>query len=154
MKLDDLDFVQRLWNMPGSRTKNHRSHSVPLSDTAIAILQSIYRTSSPFVFPARGHMDRAYSGHSKGKRALNKAADIDDWTLHDLRRTAATGMAQLDVEPHVIECVLNHSSGTFGGVAGVYNRYKYVDSMGEALALWDERLQKLLAGKGKDVAKT
>ncbi len=136
MQWGEIDFGQKVWTIPGDRTKNGKTHVVPLSDTVIEILTALPRFNSPYVFPARGKLDQPYSGYSKGKRALNEAVGIDDWTLHDLRRTAATGMAQLGVEPHVVECILNHSTGTFGGVAGVYNRYRYLDQMRSALTTW------------------
>ena len=68
---------------------------------------------------------------------LLQRLDFDDWTLHDLRRTAATGMAKSGIAPHVVERVLNHVSGSFGGVAGVYNRFQYLDEMRHALEAWE-----------------
>jgi integrase len=62
--------------------------------------------------------------------------------LHDLRRTAASGMARLGVAPHVVEAVLNHKSGTVRGVAAVYNRYSYATEKREALALWAEHVER------------
>ena len=56
--------------------------------------------------------------------------------MHDLRRTLATGMASLAVAPHVVERILNHTSGTFGGVASVYNRFGYLPEMRAALERW------------------
>lgn len=141
MRWDELDFDARLWTIPGTRTKNHRMHVVPLTDSAIAILEALPRlVQSEFVFPARGYTDRPYSGYSKGKRELDALADLHGWTLHDLRRTAATGMAKAGVAPHVVERILNHVSGTFGGVAGVYNRFQYVDEMRAALTKWERAL--------------
>ena len=61
---------------------------------------------------------------------------VIEWRLHDLRRTFATGMASLTVAPHVVERILNHTSGTFGGVAGVYNRFGYLPEMRSALERW------------------
>jgi integrase len=61
---------------------------------------------------------------------------IPDWRLHDLRRTAATGMARLNIPPHVVEKVLNHSSGTIRGVAAVYNRFEYLEERRAALEAW------------------
>ena len=58
----------------------------------------------------------------KAKAALDDACSLTDWTLHDLRRTAATRMADLGVAPRVIEAILNHVSGDKAGVAGIYNR--------------------------------
>lgn len=141
MLWDEIDFEARTWTLPGDRTKNHKPHTVPLTDSALAVLQSIPRVAGcAFVFPARGYTDRAYSGYSKGKRELDAESRVYGWTLHDLRRTAATGMAKHGVAPHVVEKVLNHVSGTFGGVAGVYNRFQYLDEMRQALEAWESGL--------------
>jgi integrase len=74
---------------------------------------------------------------------------VTNWTLHDLRRTAATGLAQLGVAPHVVEKRLNHSSGTFGGMAGVYNRFQYVPEMRDALSKWEVHLQALVTARNE-----
>lgn len=147
MTWDEIDFEARLWAMSGGRTKNGKPHVVPLSDLAIAILRAQPRFESPFVFPARGKPDRPYSGYSKGKRELDALAGLRDWTLHDLRRTAATRMAELGVPPHVVEKILNHLTGSFGGVAGVYNRFSYQTEMREALDVWGAHIGKLTVRK-------
>ena len=77
-----------------------------------------------------------YSGWSRSKEALDAAAKVAPWTLHDLRRTAATRMADLGVEPHIIEAALNHVSGHKSGVAGIYNRSTYAAEKRAALDLW------------------
>jgi len=138
MQWEELDLDARVWTIPGARTKNGKTHTVPLSPMVVSIIQSLPRFSSDYVFPARGKLDRPYSGYSKGKRALDAAAGLHDWTLHDLRRTAATGMAKQGTPPHVVERILNHTSGTFGGVAGVYNRFSYLDEMRAALLRWSK----------------
>jgi integrase len=141
MRWDELELDAGMWTIPGSRTKNHKPHVVPLTPTAVTILRKTpHHVGSPFVFPARGKPDQPYSGYSKGKRTLDAAIGLHDWTLHDLRRTAATGMARLGVPPHVVERILNHTAGTFGGVAGVYNRFQYLPEMREALKLWEAQL--------------
>lgn len=73
------------------------------------------------------------------------AVPFAHWTLHDLRRTAASGMAKLKVSPHIIENILNHSSGIISGVAAVYNRHDYLQQKQEALNVWNEHLNKLVA---------
>lgn len=144
MQWDEIDIAGRLWTIPGARTKNHRMHVVPLTSSALAILKGLPRIQGcPFVFPARGYSDRPYSGYSKGKRELDQLAGLSGWTLHDLRRTAATGMAKGGSPPHVVERVLNHVSGSFGGVAGVYNRFQYLDEMRDALERWERWLSKM-----------
>ena len=62
---------------------------------------------------------------------------MPDWSFHDLRRTATTGMARLGVPPHIADAVLNHKSGTIKGVAAVYNRHAYFDERREALEKWE-----------------
>lgn len=141
MKWSEIDQNEKLWTIPGTRTKNHRTHRVPLTDTVLQLIDSLpCHVDSPYVFPARGRPDQAYSGYSKGKRALNALCSTSDWTLHDLRRTAATGMAMAGVAPHVVEKILNHTTGTFGGVAGVYNRFNYLAEMRTALEAWEQRV--------------
>ena len=100
------------------------------------LLEALPRLHDEFVFPARGNDQSTISGFSRAKARLDQVAGVNDWTLHDLRRTAATQMARLGTAPHVIERILNHVSGSFGGVAGVYNRHSYLDEMREALENW------------------
>ena len=89
-----------------------------------------------------------YSGWSRSKEALDESAKLAPWTLHDLRRTAATRIADLGVQPHVIEAVLNHASGHKSGVAGIYNRSTYAEEKRAALDLWASHLQTVIAQAG------
>ncbi|MFM9941223.1 MAG: tyrosine-type recombinase/integrase [Hyphomicrobiaceae bacterium] len=152
MQWSDIDTTKAVWTIPAERTKNGKPHAVPLSPSALALLATIPRMTSPFVFPARGKPNQPYSGYSKGKRELDAAADLHDWTLHDIRRTAATGMARLGIAPHVVERVLNHVSGTFSGVAGIYNRFRYEDEMRAALIAWEKALRAIVDGTPADTA--
>ena len=72
--------------------------------------------------------------------------DVPPWRLHDLRRTAATGMASIEIAPHVIEAVLNHVGGARAAVAGVYNRFSYAPEKKAALERWDAHLARLVSG--------
>ena len=76
--------------------------------------------------------------------STKKGASIPGWTLHDLRRTAATGMAKLKIFPHVTDKVLNHVSGTISGVAAIYNRFEYLDERRDALDAWGRYLSDLI----------
>lgn len=154
MRWEELDLEDGLWTIPSSRTKNRKPHMVPLTAAAVAVLREIPRIDfSPFVFPSRGLPEQAYSGYSKGKRMLDASADLHDWTLHDLRRTAATGMARAGVPPHVVERILNHVTGTFGGVAGVYNRFQYLPEMRQALEVWSAHIEHVLVER-REAGKT
>ncbi|MBX3598586.1 MAG: site-specific integrase [Rhizobiaceae bacterium] len=138
------------WLIPGHRTKNGRDQWVPLTGACIGILEAIPRVlnkngKAEFVFTVTGNTP--ISGFSKAKQdvdegmlALAQKADaeaiIPAWTLHDLRRSATTGMARLGFPIHVVEAVLNHKSGAISGVAAVYNRHDYAAEKRAALEGW------------------
>jgi integrase len=130
--------------LPAERTKNHRPHIIPLSDVGKSILAGFLRTDRKFVF---GQRDSGFSGWSHCKAALDQRARLEDWTVHDLRRTVATRMAELGVQPYIIEAILNHVSGHKGGVAGIYNRATYDKEKREALNLWAEHVTALVEGR-------
>ncbi|KIZ47274.1 MULTISPECIES: site-specific integrase [Rhodopseudomonas] len=164
MRRTELDLDNSVWKIPGNRTKNHREHKVPLTKAAIALIP-LPRGNREYVFgdgPRReGDNHRGYSGWSKSKAGLDarllavrqKALDagvaaepLPDWHLHDLRRTAATVMAdRLGVFPHIVEAVLNHVSGHRAGVAGVYNLARYETDMRAALNAWADHIKDIVA---------
>jgi integrase len=119
------------------RTKNRRAHTVPLSSQARTILERQPRNGE-FVFGNKGSW-------SDAKARLDANLAIAPWRLHDLRRSAATGMAELGVAPHVIEAVLNHVSGHKAGVAGIYNRATYSTECRVALERWADYVARLAA---------
>jgi integrase len=124
--------------LPPARTKNSRQHELPLSSQALAILNRQRRSNSTeFVFGR----SRGFTDWDKGKARLDAKLSIADWTLHDLRRSCATGMAELGVHPWIIEAVLNHVSGHKGGVAGIYNRARYEGEMRDALQRWADHVE-------------
>jgi integrase len=140
--------------LPAERTKNSRSHIIPLSEPARAILDAQPRRPRELVF---GFGDGAFAGWGKCRERLNERITkatgkaLLHWTPHDLRRTAATMMAEIGVQPHVIEAVLNHVSGHRAGIAGVYNRASYEREKAIALDLWGERLITIVEGRETNV---
>lgn len=145
------------WTLPQSRSKNDDEHVVPLSPEAQAILADLPRIGR-YVFTTTGRSP--VSGFTRAKERIDKLmADavepdtIPPFTIHDLRRTAATGMAGLRFPPHVVEAVLNHRSGTRRGVAGVYNRYSYADEKRAALVAWGRKVLELIAGGAGNVVR-
>lgn len=137
MRWSEVALKDRVWIIPKERAKNGHAHSVPLSDQAVNILEKIPRfLHSDFVFSTTGRT--SVSGFGKVKARLDDATGVTDWIIHDIRRTVASGMARLKVSPYVVEKILNHVSGTFSGVAGVYNRYGYDDEKREALQVWGD----------------
>jgi integrase len=140
-EIDDDQIV-----LPAERTKNDRAHIVPLSEAAKAILGDFNAKARTYVF---GRDDTGFQGWSKAKEKIDaRTGDaVAHWTPHDFRRTVATRMADLGVQPHVIEAVLNHVSGHKSGVAGIYNRATYDREKREALNLWATHLLAVIEGK-------
>ena len=139
----ELDLDSALWRIAPERTKNSRPHDVPLSSTALSILKQVpRRVNRELVFGGR---KGPFSGWSKSKERFDQRTDLTGWRLHDLRRTLVTGMAELGVQPHVIEAVVNHVSGHKAGVAGVYNRATYSQEKRKALQDWADYLDRIVS---------
>jgi integrase len=150
----ELDTPGALWTIPPTRTKNKLEHVVPLSDLALSIINRIHNyiaSDAQFVFTTDG--THASSNFSKNKRALdaivtekNGGTPLPRWTLHDLRRTGDTEMHELGVAPHIVEACVNHISGHKKGVAGTYNKAKYLKEKRAAFTLWAEHVVRIAEG--------
>jgi integrase len=134
--------------LPPERTKNAREHTIPLSEPTRAILDALPpRENRDLVF---GRGERGFSGWSRSKARLDQCIaelvghPLPAWTLHDIRRSVVTHMAEVGVQPHIIEAVINHVSGHKGGVSGIYNRAHYEREKAAALSLWGEHLVALI----------
>jgi integrase len=147
MRWRDVDLDKAVWTVPAAVAKNGVANEVPLSPAAVTVLNSLPPLGREgFVFPALNGSANPVSGFSKAKARLDRAiafelandkrATMLPWRLHDLRRTAASRMAELGIAPHVIEKVLNHVTGSLAGVAGVYNRFGYGPEKRHALEAW------------------
>ena len=149
MRWSEVDIKKCLWVLPLGRTKTGQAaHEVPLSTAPIEILKKIPRVAgSDLVFSTNG--STAASGFSKAKRRIDTLLppDTPHWTLHDLRRTCASGMARLGINLPVIEKVLNHSSGSFAGIVGVYQKHSFADEKRAALEAWGNFVAALVEGK-------
>lgn len=142
MRWSEVSLDAKQWVIPAERSKNGKPHVVPLSAYALDVLNEVPRfLDCDYVFTTT--RNSPVSGFSKMLRRLSEGSETSEWRLHDLRRTAASGMARLSVAPHVVEKVLNHISGTISGVAAVYNRYGYDAEKRDALEKWGERLAEL-----------
>jgi integrase len=142
----EIDLKRSLIVLAPERTKNSRRHEVPLSRQALAVIErQPRRNSSKFLFSAK----QGFNDWGTLKVRLDQRLRIAPWRLHDLRRTCATGMAELGVQPNHVEAVLNHISGHKAGVAGIYNRAKYADEMRDALQRWADHVEALIVGPRK-----
>jgi len=146
---DEINFEKGVIELPPHRTKNRRRHSIPMSPMVRTMLERRERNGCDFVFGVSG--TSGFSGWSRCKERLDKALGIPDWAVHDLRRVFATGAAEIGIQPHIIEAVLNHVSGHKGGVAGIYNRAAYEAEKATALCRWAERVAAIVEGRKSNV---
>ncbi len=146
MQWAELDLINRVWTIPRERAKNDRTHQVRLTDLAVEVIEGLPRlgTEPRYVLTTTG--ETPISGYSKAKAAIDRGmgGNVEPWVFHDLRRTAATGMARLNIAPHVVDRVLNHVSGTIRGVAAVYNRFEYLDERKAALDAWGRLVESIV----------
>ena len=160
----EISLEGRTWSLSRERVKNDQAHLVPLSQAAIKLLETIPRVAGAgdFVFTTTGA--GPLRGWGKAKRNLDKAAlqelravergdgpgsvSLVDWHLHDLRRTAATGMARLGVERTVIGKVLNHAEPS---VTAIYDRHRYDAQKALALNAWAAELARIIDPRTAEV---
>jgi integrase len=146
MEWGELDLDERTWTLPAARVKNNREHEVPLSAAAVDIIKGLRQVKgSKFVFTTVG--ETTVKGFSKYKDRLDEKSGVNDWRIHDLRRTVASGMARLGINLPVIEKVLNHASGSFAGIVGVYQKHSFADEKRAALNAWSRHVMTLVAGE-------
>lgn len=159
-EMTDSEIDGDTWNLDASRTKNKRAHSVPISQAAGAILVGVERIAGKagYVFTTTGKTP--VSGFSKAhsiisakmaELAQEQGLEVKPWRWHDLRRTCATGLARLAVPVRVTEAVLNHVSGTGGGIVAVYQVHDYADEKRTALEAWGRYVMGLVEGQPSNV---
>jgi integrase len=139
----ELDTDHGTWTIPSDRSKNARAHTLPLPQLAWEIIQSVpHRASRGHLFGV--HADEGFTNwRAKSALDVRLGAAVRPYHLHDIRRSVATRMADIGVQPHVIEQILNHQSGHRAGVAGIYNRSSYEREVRAALALWADHIRSL-----------
>jgi integrase len=144
MRWSELDLERGRWIISKERAKNGRAHIVHLSPQALALLSKMPRRDGvDLVFTTTGQS--AVSGFSKAKSALDARSHVSDWRLHDLRRTAATYMADdLKIAPVVVDRILNHIAGSVRGVAAIYQRGEHLEDRKAALAAWGLLIEDLV----------
>jgi integrase len=150
MHLDELDLDKQNWLLPEERSKNRREFLFTLSDSAVDILTKAVETREAHVF---GYgTERGFSGWSKAKKALDRrivetGRKLEHWTLHDLRRSFASGLQRLKIEPHIIEACLNH---TLPKLERTYKTHDHELEKRTALARWATHVDAVLNGKTID----
>ena len=109
---------------------------------AVAVLQTTPQVG-PFVFSCDSKGEKPYAGMKRLKQILDRESGVTDWTVHDIRRTVATGLGRLGVQQDVIERVLNHGRGI---LEKTYNVHQYRDEKRAALEAWARHVDQILTG--------
>jgi integrase len=153
LRAEWLDLDKTTCTIPANHTKNKRSHTFPVGSLSLSVLQGGLHSADWLVFSARGSCGtKPFNGWSKAKAALDKkvaelqvsiSKPIAPWTLHDLRRTYATNLQRLGVEPVVIDALLNHISGQ-SSLTRTYQRHHYWDEMVEAVAKFEDWFRRMM----------
>ena len=155
MRWPEVDFDKREWTIPASRSKSRREHIVPLADAAVDILKNLPRfADGDFVFTTTAGRVPV-TGFSRVKDRIDQMlvdqdTAIENWRVHDLRRTCRTGLARLGVPEIVSERVLNHQAQ---GLTKIYNVHEYLDEKRDALARWAQEVQNIVEPPPPNVVK-
>jgi len=158
LRWEELSEDGTALHLSGTRAKNHRPFTLPLSSAARDIIAGIKRVEGcPFAFSTTGKTP--VSGWSKIKQRLDdamlaaarkergKGAMIAAFRVHDMRRSVVSGMAELGIRPDVIELCVNHVSGHRGGVAGIYNKSELLAERRAALERWAAHIAGIVSDK-------
>ena len=140
----DHDYEAAVIQLPGSRTKNKRAHLIPLAPGALVVLEGVLRFNDRVVFPS--------FAWSHAKKVLDELVKLDEpWVIHDIRRSVATELHERGgVDAHLVELILNHVSGTRGGVAGVYDRSDRLAERKRVLERWGNAVLRAAGAPGGD----
>ena len=160
----EFDRAEAVLRIPAVRAKNGKATEVPLATAAIAEIDGIAGGDK---WPRKGLLftttgKTSVSGFSRAKRQIDRQVakmlkerederTVEHWRYHDLRRTLATGLQRLGVRFEVTEAVLNHVSGSKGGVAGIYQRHDWRDEKRAALDAWSSHVASMANAKSNNV---
>jgi integrase len=141
---DWIDYKTKVINFPASIMKGNQPHTLPFGPLVEFHLRKALPVKG-YLFSPAGRVGQPFSNWSTSKKKLDARCAIEPWAIHDLRRTWATHSAQLDTEPHIIERVLAHATGSITKIAAIYNRFKYQDQMREAVIRYENHIVQLCA---------
>ena len=142
MRRSEFSVDGSTWTLPKERSKNGRAHTLPVTPMMKKVIDSIPMRESGFLF---GHK-HGFTSWSRGKEALDERLELQPWSTHDIRRSVASGMGDIGIQPHIVELILNHQSGHRRGVAGIYNKSPYEREVGAAMGLWSDHVCSLIEG--------
>ena len=148
LRWSEVDLDTGIVTIPGTRTKNHKTHALTLPPLALDILRAVpRRPDREYVF---GRGGQGFGGWGFAAMALitritvAEGKPLEHFVLHDLRRTMRTGLGKLGIPPHIAELCLNHRKG---GVEAIYDRHTYAREIAGALAVWAEHVDAIVNDK-------
>ena len=134
------------WTIPGERVKNGRVHTVPLSLQAVRLIERQDRIGEGVW--SENREGRFGATLARDKRKLDELMKPDaPWVFHDLRRTCVTHLSEMGFDRDLVELIVNHVSGSRGGVAGTYNRSERMADRRAALQRWADHIDQLVTGE-------
>ena len=146
--LQDLDGDEPRLEIPAEAHKGKRGLIIPLSPTAVAIIGGVTRLDDGVYVLGCKNQQTPFSGISKAKRRLDRLSGVEEWWLHDLRRTVTSRLAAMGEDPFIIDRVLGHA---LPALRGVYDKHRYTPQVRDVLGRWDERLQVIVGEAGENV---
>jgi integrase len=141
MKWTDIDLENRIWIIPGDVAKNKLANAMPLTPFvfySLLILEDMKRDEDIYVFQSDTtgeNVRRVFL--EKRIIKIREEAKLEDFTIHDLRRTAATYFGLLNVDPFIKKKILNHSKRKSADATDIYDRFEYIDQKRSALESWE-----------------
>ena len=142
----EFDLAKKIWTVPPERFKSNASHLIPLSDAAVAIIESLPRTGNDHLFTGRKGM--VHNFYIPKERLDALMGPMPAWVIHDIRRTVRTRLASLRISDLVAEMVIGHGRK---GIQRVYDQHTYEAEMREALELWSARLRDIVTPPPENV---
>lgn len=149
---DEVDFKNKVWTIPAERMKAKRAHNVYLSEQAIDLIVAfqIYSEGSPYLLPGRINRRQPIANSSLNRvianciKFINKDEQrIDEFTVHDLRRTGSTLLHEMGFNSDWIEKSLAHEQQ---GVRAVYNKAEYAEQRKEMMQRWADQVDEWING--------
>ena len=135
-----------LWTIPGERVKNGRVHTVPLSPQAARLIERQERIGNGVW--SENREGRFGATLARNKHRLDELMRPDaPWVFHDLRRTCVTHLSEMGFDRDLVELIVNHVSGSRGGVAGTYNRSERMADRRAALQRWADHIDQIVTGE-------
>ena len=141
----DIDFEKRIWTIPPERMKKRRPHTIPLTEHALSLLETLKPHSGhrEYVFPSDRN-PRTHANSQTANMALKRMGFQDRLVSHGMRSMASTILNEHGWDPELIEVALAHVDKD--EVRSAYNRADYIERRRPMMAWWSEHIQKAATG--------